>query len=110
MINDPKTQGEWKIELTMAIDFMFSKDSKSYKDSNENSSLHTKRDNIETIIGNETNKIIEEFFDSRLERCQEGLKESMKQGGFAFGSLDLLCIKYHQVSLNCAGSYIDSPK
>ena len=29
MINDRKTQGEWKIQLTMAINFI------SFKDSNE---------------------------------------------------------------------------
>ena len=43
-INDHKTQGEWKIQLTMAINFV------SSKGSNETRSMHTKSDNIEIMI------------------------------------------------------------
>ena len=35
MINDHKTQGEWKIQLTVAINFTFSKDSE------ESLTMHT---------------------------------------------------------------------
>ena len=47
MINGLKTQGEWKIELPMAINFM------SFKDSNETCTMHTKSNHIEIMIGNE---------------------------------------------------------
>ena len=40
MINDHKTQGEWKIQLTMPIKFI------SSKDSNETCIMHTKSDNL----------------------------------------------------------------
>ena len=46
MINYHKTQGEWKIHLTMTINFS------SSKDSNETRTMHIKSDNIETIIDN----------------------------------------------------------
>ena len=48
MINDHKTQGEWKIQLTMAINFISSKDSEEIR------TMYTKSDNIEIIIGNKT--------------------------------------------------------
>ena len=48
MINDHKTQGEWKIQLTMAINLISSKDSEEIR------TMYTKSDNIEIIIGNKT--------------------------------------------------------
>ena len=47
IINDHKTQGEWKIHLTIAIKFM------SSKDFDETRIMHSKIDNIGTMIGNE---------------------------------------------------------
>ena len=41
IINDHKTQGEWKIHLTMAINFF-----SSSKDSEEIGTIHSKSDNI----------------------------------------------------------------
>ena len=58
MINNRKTQGEWKIQLTMEINFI------SSKDSNEARTIHAKSDNIEIIISNETDQII---FESLLQ-------------------------------------------
>ena len=46
MINDQKTQGEWKIQLIMTINFISSK-----PDSNETRIMHAKSDNIEIMIG-----------------------------------------------------------
>ena len=43
IINDQKTQGERKIELTMTINFI------SSKDSDETGTIHTKSDNIEIM-------------------------------------------------------------
>ena len=82
----------------------------SSEDSNETCTMHTKGNNIEIMIGNETDEIIKELCDSFLQRYQEGLEESMEVSKFAFDSADLLYYKCHQVSLNCGGSYMDSPK
>ena len=49
--NNHKTQDEWKIQLTMEINFI------SSKDSNETRAMHTTIDNIETMIGNEADEI-----------------------------------------------------
>ena len=40
MVNDHKTQGEWKIHLTIAINFF------SSKDSEEICTMHSKSDDI----------------------------------------------------------------
>ena len=61
MIDDLKTQGEWKIQLTMAVSFI------SSQDSDEARIMLTKSDSIEIMIGYETDEIIKEPFDSPLE-------------------------------------------
>ena len=54
---DYETQfGEWKIQLTMSINFI------SSKDSNETRNMHTKSNNMKFMVGSETDKITEEFF------------------------------------------------
>ena len=49
IINEHKTQGEWKIKLTMAISFFFFS-----KDSEDTRTMNTRSDNIEMMMGNET--------------------------------------------------------
>ena len=44
-----ETSSEWKIQLTMAINFI------SSKDSDETRTMHTKSNNVEIMIGSETN-------------------------------------------------------
>ena len=72
IINDHKTHTDWKIQLTMEINFI------SSKDSNETRTMHTTSDNIEIIIGNETDGIVKNLFESPLQKYQEGLKKSLK--------------------------------
>ena len=72
--------------------------------------MHSKSDNIEIMMGSETDEIIEELFESILQRYQEGLEESIKGSEFAFDSVDLLYYKLYKISLNRRGAYIDSPK
>ena len=103
---DYETQfGEWKIQLTMSINFI------SSKDSDETRNMHTKSDNIEIMMGSETDDIIDELFNFFLQKYQEGLEESMRRSEFIFDSVDLLYYNLQKISLNRKGSsYIDSPK
>ena len=50
-IIEHKTQSEWKIQLTIAINFI------SSKDSDETRTMQTKDNNLEIIMGNETDEI-----------------------------------------------------
>ena len=103
---DYETQyGEWKIQLTMSINFI------SSKDSDETRNMHTKSDNIEIMMGSETDDIIDELFNFFLQKYQEGLEESMRRSEFIFDSVDLLYYNLQKINLNRKGSsYIDSPK
>ena len=42
------------------------------------------------MMGSETSGILEELFESLLQKYQEGLEESMKGSNFIFDSVDLL--------------------
>ena len=66
-VSDYKTQfGEWKIQTTMSINVI------SSKDSDETCPMYTKSNNTEIMVGSETDEIIEELFKSLLQRYQEG--------------------------------------
>ena len=60
IINNHKTQGKWKIQLIMTINFI------SSKDSSETHTINTKSDIIGTMMGSETDETIEELFESLL--------------------------------------------
>ena len=53
MITDHKTRREWKIQLTMSINFI------SFKDSDETCNMHTNSDNIEIMMGSKTDHIFD---------------------------------------------------
>ena len=61
-------------------------------------SLYSRRDNKEIVIGNEVDEIIQELFDSLLQRYQKGLEESMKGDELVFDGVDLLYYKCHEKS------------
>ena len=103
-ITKHKTQSEWKIQLTSAINFI------SSKDSDKTRTKHAKSDDVEIMIGSETNQIIEELVKSLLQRYQEVLEESMRRSEFIFDSVDALYYDLNKISLSRGGSYIDPPK
>ena len=104
MINNIKIQSEWKIQVSLTINFI------SPKDSNETHTMHTTSDNIKIMIDAETDEIIEKLFESLLEKYPKGLEEKMRGSGFVSDNVDLLHYKFHKISLNRSGSYIDSPE
>ena len=63
-----KTLGGWEIHLTMVNNFV------SFKDPDETRTMHAKSDNVQIMMGSETNEIIEELFKSFLQRYQERLE------------------------------------
>ena len=95
-VTDYKTQvGEWKIQLTMQINFI------SSSDSGETRTMHTKSHYIEIMMGSET-----KLHESLLQSYQEG-EESMRGSEFVHDSIELL---HQKISLKRGRSYIDSPK
>ena len=62
------------------------------------------------MMGKEANNIIDELFESLLQRYQNNLEESMRGNEFVCDSIDLLYCHLHKVSLKRGRSYVDSPK
>ena len=62
IIIDIQKSGTWKVQLTIVINFI------SSKDINEEQLMHSKSDNIEIMTYDSTNEVIEEIFESLLSR------------------------------------------
>ena len=98
-INNLKNCNTWKIQLTIAINFI------SSIDNDEERVLHSKSDNM---INYEANQVVKELFDSLKNRYQNNLT-SMKGSEFVYDYVLLMYYKSHKINLNRSGSYVDSP-
>ena len=88
MINDYKSKGEWKIQISMRISFA------SFTDANETRDTYRKSDNVTIMTGIETDDVIsDKFINTFRRRYQEGLQAKMKGSSFTFERIDLL--EYH---------------
>ena len=67
----------------------------SSKDSDDTRSMQKRSDKVEIMIGNETDEIISELFESLLQRYRKNLEEKIKESGFVLNSVDLLCGRLH---------------
>ena len=76
LINDHKSKGEWKIQLTAQINFISSKPG-----SDETRVMHTRSVNEEFTNGSDTDEIIKKLFKFLLQRYQENTR---KNEGFRF--------------------------
>ena len=103
IIHNLKKTDMWKFQLTIAINFV------SSKDNDEECVMHSKSDNIEIMIKDKADKVIEELFQSLLSRYQIGLETSVRGSKFIFEYVHLLYYKCHKISFKIGGSYIDSP-
>ena len=105
LINNHKNKGEWKIQLTAQINFIYLRPG-----SDETRVMHTRSVNGEFMNGSDTDEIIKELFKSLLQRYQENLQETMKGSDFAFDGVNYLYYDLNKISISKGGSYIDSPK
>ena len=89
-IIDYVTLGEWKIQLTMKINFVSSKD-----DSNEIRKMYIKSNNVNILMGSETDEIFEELFESLFQNYEKDLEESMRGNYFVIDSVDSLYYRWN---------------
>ena len=82
----------------------------SSKDSEETHTMHTKSNNTEIMMGNDTDEIIKELFKSLLQNYQKDLEESMNESDFGFDSVGLLYYRLQKVSLKRGRWYVNSLK
>ena len=71
--NNHKAQGEWKVQLTLPINFVSSKDFKGTR------TMHSNTYYRETMIGSKTDEVIEEFFESLLKSIKKDLKKKWEE-------------------------------
>ena len=93
IINDHKAirneSKEWKIQITMHVNFI------SSKDTGEIRTIFARSDNEEIRLGNETDDIIKELFNSFLNNYQEEEIILRKGSDFIFESVDFLSYSVH---------------
>ena len=119
MINDHKTPmklpnkvidsenkfGEWKIQLKMLINCV------SSKIFEETRTMYSPSNNIEILMGSETENIIDELFKSLLQRFQKSRETSNnREGELIHENVDLLYYYLQKISLTRGKSYIKPPK
>ena len=96
--------GKRKIQLSMHVNFI------SSKDTGETRIIYIWSDNKEILMGNETDDIIKERFRSFLENYQKE-EQIMKEGSdFFFESIELFDYRLNKISFKRRKSYIKSPK
>ena len=74
----------WKIQLTVAINFI------SSKDSEEERVMHLINDNIKFTCHSEVNDFVNELFKSLHSKYQDGLETAMKGSDTIFDSVQLM--------------------
>ena len=102
-LKNNKTQsGEWKIQLSMHVNFISSNDTGQIR------TIYVWSDNAEILMGNETNDIIKKLFRSFLNNYQK--EEQIMRGGsnFNFESVELLDYHVHKISLKRGKLYVKS--
>ena len=77
----------WKIQLTIAVNFI------SSRDANEEYVMHSKIDDIEFLSNDNANEVTNELFESLLSRYQIGLETSVRWIDFIFDAVQLLYYK-----------------
>ena len=87
-----ENSGTWKIELTTAINFI------SSKDVDEEHVMHSKSNDKEFIISDNTNHIVDDFFESLLSRYLSGLETSIRVSDFIFDSVQFLLSKCNKTN------------
>ena len=73
IISDLKKSDTWKIQLTIAINFI------SSKEKNEKHVMHSKSDNMAFMTYDNANDVADELFESLPSREQISLEKSMRE-------------------------------
>ena len=105
LIEEYKLKGEWKVQLTIEVNFILLKPG-FY----ETRFMYTRSDNIEIMFGDDNDDIIKQLLESLLQKYEENLQNKMRGSEFEFDGVNFLYYDFNKTSINRGGSYIDSPK
>ena len=93
------------MQLTIEVNFISLKPG-----SDETRIMYTRSDNVEIMFGNDNDDIIEQLFESLLQKYEENLQNKIRGSEFEFDGINFLYYDFNKTSINRGGSYIDSPK
>ena len=105
LIGEYKLKGEWKVQLTIEVNFISLKPG-----SDETRIMYIRSDNIEIMFGDDNDDITEQLFESLLKKYEENLQNKMRGSEFEFDGVNFLYYDFNKTSVNRGGSYIHSPK
>ena len=72
--------------------------------------MYTRSDNVEIMFRDDNDDIIDQLFESLLQKYEENLQNKMRGSDFGFDGVNFLYYDFNKTSINIGGSYIDSPK
>ena len=81
---DLQNSDTWKIQLTIAINFI------SWKHVEEERVMHSGSDNIKFTSYSDSDEVVDDFFESLRSRYQENLEASMRGSDFIFDLVQLM--------------------
>ena len=105
LIEEYKLKGEWKVQLTIEVNFISLKPG-----SDETRIMYTRSDNVEIMFGDDNDDIIEQLFESLLQKYEENLQNKMRRSEFEFDGANFLYYDFNKTSINRGGSYMHSLK
>ena len=85
LIEEYKLKGEWKVQLKIEVNFISLKPG-----SDETRIMYTRSDNVEIIFGDDNDDIIEQLFESLLQKYEENLQSKMNGSDFEFDGVNFL--------------------
>ena len=98
IVNNLEISDAWKIQLTIQINFI------SSKDTAEDRVMYSKSNNIEIMIYNKSDEVIKEILKSLLIRHQIELERSLKSCDLILNCVNLSHKVFHKIEINCGGS------
>ena len=93
------------MQLTIEVNFISLKPG-----SDETRIMYARSDNIEIMFGDDNDDIVEQLFESLLQKYEENLQHKMKGSEFEFDGANFLYYDFNKTTIKRGGSYIDSPK
>ena len=94
LIEEYKLKGEWKVQLTIEVNFISLKPG-----SDETRIMYTRSDNVEIMFGDDNDDIIEQLSESLLEKYEENLQNKMKESDFEFDGVNFLHYYFNKTSI-----------
>ena len=103
--NSDTERGEWKVQLVMQNNCI------STKDFEETQTIYSASKPVEIFMGTDTDDTIDRFFDTFLQRFQQGLVTSNDRGsGFTNKNVALVYYYFQKIVIQRVESFIMSPE